>query len=130
LDFVMSEPTTTELLGGLLSDAKDLASAHAAQLKLEVRGELDSLKDTIKLVGVAIAAVVLAGGLIAHALALALTDASGLPPWASFGIVGIAAAIAGYVAYRRRPPAADLVPSDAISAVRRDVEHIAEAVRS
>jgi len=41
------DESTSDLLGGLLSDAKDLITAHGEQMKLEVRGEVRKLKETI-----------------------------------------------------------------------------------
>lgn len=122
--------STTDLIGGLLSDAKDLASAHADQLKLELKEEVGALKDTIKLTGIAIAAVVLAGLLLTQALVYGLTAASGLPLWASYAIVGAVAAVVGFLAYRGRPEGkgADLVPDESISSIKRDLKRVADAV--
>lgn len=122
------DESTTDLVGGLLTDAKDLAAAHADQLKLEFRNEVRSLTDTIKLTGVAIAAVVLAGLLLGQAAALGLAVATGLPPWATFGLVGLVVAIGGYLIYRSRPAGVDLVPSQAISSLKRDVERVADVI--
>ncbi len=122
------DESTTDLVVGLLTDAKDLAAAHADQLKLEFRTEVRSLMETIKLTGVAIAAVVLAGLLLGQAAALGLSAATGLPAWASFAAVGALAAVAGYLTYRSRPAAVDLVPSAAISSLKRDVERVSDVV--
>lgn len=122
--------STSDLLGGLLADAKELAKAHGEHLKLEVRHEVRTLQETIKLAAIAVAAVVLAGLLLAHAAALGLAAASGLPDWAAYGIVGVVLAIVGYVVYRSRPASVDLVPSEAIASIKRDAERVKRAIDS
>ena len=122
------EESTGDLVGGLLSDAKELVSAHGQQLKLEVKSEVASLTETIKLTGIAIAAVVLSGLLLSQAVALGIAAASGLPLWACYGLVGAVLAIAGYVVLRSRPASVDLVPSDALSSIKRDVQRVADAM--
>ena len=119
-----------DLLGGLIADAKDLVVAHGERMKLEVRGELQSLKDTMKLVGFAVGAVVLAGVLAAQAIALGLAAATGLPTWAGYAITAAIATVGGYLMYKRRPPSEqmDLVPEQAIDGLKRDARRVADAV--
>ncbi|HVV83277.1 MAG TPA: phage holin family protein [Kofleriaceae bacterium] len=124
------DESTKDLLGGVLSDAKELVAAHGEQIKLEVRSEIRALKETIILTGIAAGAVVLAGLLLGHAAALGLAALTGLPMWASYGLVGGGLATGGYVLYRSRPPMqeADLVPEDSIASIKRDVARVADAV--
>lgn len=122
------DESTTDLLGGLLADAKDLVSAHGEQLKLEVKSEVATLTDTIKLTGIAIAAVVIAGLLLSQALSLGLVALTGLPPWAAYAIVGVVVASIGYLVYRSRPASVDLVPSEALSSIKRDVQRVSDAM--
>jgi len=131
-DVTASHEPATELIGGLLADARDLATAHADRLRYEIRGDLDELGRGIKLAGVAHATVLLAGLLVSQAVAFAISDATRLPLWACFAIVGAVVAVAGYAIYRRRPlgRSIDLVPDQSIAAVKRDVERIADGVTS
>ena len=121
------DESTTELLGGVLADAAELVAAHAERIKLEVRVEVRALQQTIIVTGIAIATVVLAGLSLAQAIALGLTDATGLPLWGGHAGVGVLLALTGYLLYRRRAPGVDLVPSDAIAGVKRDIAAIAAA---
>jgi hypothetical protein len=121
------EESTSELLGGLLTDAKDLVAAHVEHLELEFRGELGSLAETIKRTGIAIATFVIVGVLLGLCAASGLSAATGLPAWASFGIVSVVVAIIGLLVYRRRPASVDLVPRAAIAAIGRDVERVVDA---
>lgn len=123
------DESTGELVGGLLTDAKDLISAHVEHLELEFRAELTTLTETIKRTGIAIAAFVVVGLLLGEGAALGLVAATGLPSWAAFTIVAAVVAIIGTLVYRRRPRV-DLVPSTAIAAIERDVERVVQAAES
>jgi hypothetical protein len=127
-----AQEPTSELIGNLLSDTKDLISAHAGRFRHEVREELGALQNAIKLTGITIAGALLAGLLLTQALVFGLTAATGLPLWASFAIVGAVAGLVGYAAYRKRAPTSqvDLIPEQSIAAVKRDVERIASSVHS
>lgn len=120
--------STSDLLGGLLADAKELVKAHGEHLKLEVRAEVASLKETVKLAAITVGVVVLAGLLLAHFLALALAALTGLPQWAAYGIVSAVFGIAGYLVFRSRPESVDLVPSEAISSIKRDAARVKNAI--
>ena len=119
------------LITGLLADARDLVSAHGDRLKLEVKDELGELKRTIRITGIAVAAVVVAALLAAHAVALALADAIGVPAWAGYAIFAVIAGAAGVILVKRRPPSKqiDLVPESAIEDAKADMELIADAVK-
>ena len=95
------EESATSLIGGLLGDAKDLAAAHAEQIRNEVRTELDSIKGAMARTAVALAGAVIAGVVLAHACALALSAATGLPTWAGLGIVAAVFALGAYLAVQR-----------------------------
>lgn len=125
------EASATELLGGVITDAKDLVVAHGERIKLEIRDELRGLKTTIKLVGIAVAAVAVAAILAGQALAIGLATATGLPVWAAYAIVAVVATVAGYIVLSRRPPTEqiDLVPETALRDAKRDAKMVAQAIR-
>ena len=126
----MRDEPSADLLGGVLVDAQELIVAHGEGMKLEVRDELRSLKGVMKLVGVVVGWVVVAGMLASQALVFGLTAAPGLPLWASYAIVAVLAGLAGHLVYRRRPDAdeVDLVPERSLEGVKRDARRLADVV--
>ena len=80
----------SELIGGVLDDARELVSAEIDKLKAEAK----QVGETAKIAGIAIAFLVTAAVLLGMGAALGLA-AAGLQSWAAFLIVGAVFAIAG-----------------------------------
>jgi hypothetical protein len=80
----------TELIGGVLDDARDIASAEIDKLRAEAK----QVGETAKITGIALGILIMAAVMIGTALSLGIV-AAGLPAWAGFGIVGVLAAFAG-----------------------------------
>jgi Putative Actinobacterial Holin-X, holin superfamily III len=85
-----SELGPTELIGGVIDDARELASAEIDKLKAEIK----QVGETAKIIGIALAILILAGVMVGTAISFALISA-GLPAWAAFGSVGAVATFAG-----------------------------------
>lgn len=122
------DESARDLVGGLLTDAKELLDAHVDQLKLEVRTEIGSLATTIRMTAIALAAFVLAGLLLGQAAAIGLRAATRMPSWACLAIVGGAVAVGGALAYRRRARVRSPMPTAAIAAIEGDVARAVEVV--
>ena len=120
--------STTELLGGLVADARDLAVAHLDHVQLEVKQELHNLAAAIKARAIAMCCLVVASLLVAQALAFALAALLDWPIWAGFAVIGLVVLVAAIVVARLPSKAAhemDLVPEHAIADVARDAKGIA-----
>jgi Flp pilus assembly protein TadB len=115
------EVGTTDLLGGILSDTRELIAAHADRLRRELQGDLKSFKQVLIAGVVAGLAVMVASILLAAAIAATLY-VLGLPIWAAAWVVFVVAA-AGAAVFVARSRATSMEDHlvDEIKAARDDV---------
>ncbi|HEY4181135.1 MAG TPA: phage holin family protein [Kofleriaceae bacterium] len=85
-----AEVSSSELIGGVLDDARDLATAELDKLKAEAK----QVGESAKITGIALAFLITAAVLAGTGVALGL-GALGLPAWTSFLVVGAAFGIVG-----------------------------------
>jgi len=107
------EPSLTQLVSGILSDAGRLMEQQAQMLKAEIRKDMRETKETGELLLIGGALLSVAGILLLISLSYLLNWASDgrLPLWACFGLVGlIVAAGGGIVFYRGRQKLEHLNP--------------------
>jgi hypothetical protein len=129
-----SDASVSELVTGLLGDARDLALAHLDGIRQEMRAEARNLASTARFTGVmlcvATIGVILAGFGAAHGINAAFD----LPLWASFliasGVFLLAALIIGLVVKtRRHAEDEDLVPQHELAKIKRDAQWLASRAR-
>lgn len=97
----MATPRTedpSDLISGVLHDARDLALAEVDRLKAEVT----QIGQKAKATGIGLGVLVVAFVLLGQALGFAVA-AAGLPMWASFGVVGAVFLTVGVVLMKRPP---------------------------
>ncbi len=92
-----AEPSVAVLLGGIVTDAKDLLAQEVSLLKLEVRDELRKAKTTAITLGVAIGLVAAGGMLLSVMLVQVLAVFLEFPLWRCYGIVGSILVVLGGV---------------------------------
>jgi hypothetical protein len=121
----------TELITGLVNDAKVLLQQELALAKQEIRAELRSMMVAgISLgIGAGIAAI---GGLLLILMLVHLLHAlTAFPLWACYGIVGGLFAIGGVVLLvigKQKLAHLDLVPQDTMETMKENVQWIKKQV--
>jgi hypothetical protein len=107
------EEPASELLSGVLSDARDLAVAEVDKLKAEAITKVKGVGEELKIASVGLLILTVAAVLLGVSIALGVAEL-GVPPWLAFGLVAIACAITGVVFLKWRGGSKpDAAPSDA-----------------
>lgn len=125
-----SEEPTTDLVVGMVVDARDLALVHLNRLQRELSGELGNLGDLLKARAVSVAGFLVAALLAAEALAFGVAEALGMPAWTGLAATAMMVGIATYIWHRRssRPSReVDLVPENALAGVKDDVTKLVDS---
>jgi len=107
-----TEPSVTQLVTGIISDAEHLMEQQLDMLKAEIRKDMRDARETGELLFIGGALLSVAGIILLSSLALLLNWlAPDFPLWASFGLVGvIVAAGGGIIFYRGRQKLEKLNP--------------------
>ena len=92
-----AEPTTTSLLGGIISDFGDLIKQEVRFARAEVKSDLLKTREAATILGLGVAVASLSGVLLAWMLVHLLHWATSetIPLWGCFGIVGFVFALVG-----------------------------------
>jgi hypothetical protein len=116
-----------ELVRGICHDTLTLSSKELTAAKLEIRQEITKgLKAGISL---GIGGFILAVGvvLLSLMLVLVLTAYSGIPLWASFGIIGLVYCIGGGVilwAGKQKATGVKPYPQESVQSAKEDVRYV------
>jgi hypothetical protein len=124
--------STVGLLGGLITDAKDLAVAHLDGVRAEVKEEFRDLKVSTAYAGAAMAVFSVGSLLAAFAIVHAVWTYTRLPQWAAYAVIAALCFVAGAVllAVRKRTSQdVDLVPETGLAGLRDDAKWVAERAR-
>lgn len=92
---VNSEPTVVELIAGVATGARDLATAHLAQMKAEMAKEVGRARFAALTLESAVGVCLIGIGLMLIALVFALIEQAGWPAWAAWLAVGGGTTIIG-----------------------------------
>ena len=121
------EPTLAQLVGDLVSDAKELLRHELALAKYEISKELHKTKVALVSVGVGIGTVSVGGLLLIAMFIHLLHTRTGLPLWACYGMVGCLLAIVGIVMIKSGKKIisrVDVVPPQTIGMMKENVRWI------
>lgn len=122
-----TDESTTDLIVGLVGDARDLALVHLNRMQRELKGELGNLGDLIKARAISVAGVLVAAMLATQAIAFGLADAFGLPLWIGFGGVSVLVLIATLIFHKvssRPRHEIDLIPEAALDQAKQDAAKV------
>jgi hypothetical protein len=113
----------TSLVGGIVTDVEQLIAQQTQLLRLEIREDLHKARTGALFLGAGLGITLVGGLLFCLMPAYLLHWATGLPLWASFGIVGTVFLFLGggalYAALKKFQHAADL--SDSAAALKENV---------
>jgi hypothetical protein len=126
-----AEPSLTQLLTGIVDDAKALLRQELALAKYEIREDLRKTKTAMLLLGIGVGVAAIGGLLLILMLVHLLNALTELPLWACYGIVGGVFAIVGGVLLligKNTIARIDVVPPHTVETMREDVQWFKEQV--
>ena len=135
MDHTVSEagkPGIMRLVSGILRDATDIIGKEMMAARLEMREELEKVKSTAILVGVAAAGLMIGGILLSLMFVYLLQEFSGLDLWICYGIVGACISGVGFIVLlvgKQRAAATNLVPTESIEKAKEDARWITRNVK-
>jgi Putative Actinobacterial Holin-X, holin superfamily III len=124
-----SEPSVTELLTGLVNDAKVLLQQEVALAKHELRAELRQIILAMMSLGIGGGIAAIGGFLLILMLVHLLQALTALPLWACYGIVGGLFAMVGGVLLvlgKQKLAHMHLVPQDTVETMQENAQWIKE----
>lgn len=127
-----NKPGIMELVSGILHDATDIVSKEMMAARLEMREELEKVKSTALLMGMAAVALMVGSILLALTLVYLLQEFSGLDLWICYAVIGGAISGIGLIilyAGKQRAAATNLVPTESIEKAKEDARWITRSVK-
>lgn len=98
-DAASGQPSITDLVSGILSDAQTLMKQQVAMLRSEVKEDLRRTQEAVQYMGLGAAVAALGGLFLSISLVYLLAHlAPSLPLWACWAIVGGVLAVGGLAA--------------------------------
>ena len=122
-----AEPTLTQLVSELMSDAKELLRQELALAKHEISEEVSKTKVALIALGTGIGITAIGGLLLIFMLVHVLNALTGLPLWACYGIVGGVLAVVGMIMiWRGKSTMSHLgvVPHETVETMKENVRWI------
>jgi len=126
-----SEPSVTELLTGLINDAKALLQQEVVLAKHEIRAEIRKIMLAVVSLGLGGGIAVVGGWLLILMLVHLLHALTALPLWACYGIVGGLFAIGGVVLLvmgKQKLAHLHLVPQNTAETMQENLQWIKKQV--
>lgn len=121
------------LIRGILTDLKTLLQEGIALGRIELREQAEKARAAALSFGIAAAGLLFGLAFLLIAIATAISEQFGWPPWAGFLIVGLLMSIVGFVALslgRRRMRTLKVIPTETVTTLKENSEWIAKRLSS
>src|ERR1044072_8642527 len=121
------------LIRGILTDVKTLLQEGIALGRIELREQAEKARAAALSFGIAAAGLLFGLAFLLIAIATAISEQLGWPPWAGFLIVGLLMSIVGFVSLslgRRRIRTLKVVPTETVTTLKENSEWIAKRLSS
>jgi hypothetical protein len=96
----------SELISGVISDARDLAMAEVDKLKAEAITQVKTVGEEVKIISLGALILTVAAIMLGTSFSLGVATL-GVPAWAAFGVVALVFGVAGIVFIKKRRAIAD-----------------------
>ena len=130
---VAQHETIGGLIRGILTDLKTLLREEIALARIEIREQAGKARAAALSFGIAAAGLLFGLAFLLIAVATAISEQLGWPPWAGFLVVGVLLSIIGFVslsAGRRRLRTFHAIPEETITTLKENSEWIAKRLSS
>ena len=130
---VVHEESLGGLLRGILGDLRTLLQEEVALARLEIRDQVTRARTAAVSLGIAAVALLLGGGFLLVAAAMAIADVLDWPLWSGFLIVAVVMSLIGMVALmsgRKKLSNVSAVPEKTISTLKENAEWISKRLSS
>ena len=121
------------LIRGILTDLKTLLREEIALARIEIREQAGKARAAALSFGIAAAGLLFGLAFLLIAVATAISEQLGWPPWAGFLVVGVLLSLVGFVslsAGRRRLRTLHAFPEETVTTLKENSEWIAKRLSS
>jgi MFS family permease len=121
------------LIRGILTDLKTLLREEIALARIELREQAGKARAAALSFGIAAAGLLFGLAFLLIAIATAISEQLGWPPWSGFLIVGVLLSIVGFVSLslgRRRIRTIQAFPTETVTTLKENSEWIAKRLSS
>jgi hypothetical protein len=128
-----SKPSIGSLVGGIISDVKDLVAQELALARKEISEDIQKSRTALTALGFSLVALAISLGLLLLMVVHLIDALTNIPLWGCYGIVGAVVAIIGIVFLvfgKNRAQEVDFKPDATAKAVKEDVGWIRARVTS
>lgn len=128
-----SKPSIGSLLGGIVSDVKDLFAQELKLARKEISEDIQKTRTALTALGVGLVVLAISLGLLVLMLVHLIDALTNIPLWGCYGIVGVGVGIIGVIFLimgKNRVQDVDFTPQAAAKAVKEDMGWIRARVIS